>query len=77
MAQPEPIPPGEISTWPNLRFIYRTDPDKIANLVPPGIPPGLEPEVHIHIYQFPVGGEPEYGVVMMVPVSFQGENGLY
>ena len=59
MTQPEPIPPGEISNWPTLRFIYRTDPEKILDLLPPGITPGAEPHVHIHVYQFPVGGEPE------------------
>jgi acetoacetate decarboxylase len=77
MAQPEAIPPGEISNWPTLRFIYRTDPERIIDLLPPGITAGDEPHVHIHVYQFPVGGEPEYGVVIMVPADFEGEKGFY
>jgi acetoacetate decarboxylase len=77
MSQPEPIAPGEISNWPTLRFIYRTDPERIADLLPPGITPGTEPHVHIHVYQFPVGGEPEYGVVIMVPAVYDGIDGFY
>lgn len=77
MTQPELIPPGEMSDWPTLRFIYRTDPEKILDLLPPGITPGSEPHVHIHVYQFPVGGEPEYGVVTMVPAVFDGTEGFY
>ena len=34
------IPPGEIANWPLLKIVYRTDPDKIADLLPPGIEPG-------------------------------------
>ncbi len=77
MAEPEPIPPGEISNWPTLRAIYRTDGERIADLLPPGITPGAEPHVHIHVYQVPIGGEPEYGVVIMVPARFQGIEGFY
>ena len=34
------ITPGEIANWPLLKLVYRTDPDKIADLLPPGIEPG-------------------------------------
>ena len=37
------ITPGEIAGWPLLKLVYRTDPDKIADLLPPGIEPGAEP----------------------------------
>ena len=61
MAAPQ-INPGEIAGWPLLKIVYRTDPDKIADLLPPGIEPGAEPNVHLNIYNVPVQGEPEYGV---------------
>ena len=32
--------PGDIVNWPMLKIAYRTDPDKIAALLPPGISPG-------------------------------------
>ncbi|MCU1399696.1 MAG: acetoacetate decarboxylase, partial [Acidimicrobiales bacterium] len=77
MAQPDPITPGDYSNWPTLRVIYRTDPDRIADLLPPGIKPGAEPHVHIHVYQVPIAGEPEFGVVIMVPARYDGIEGLY
>ena len=35
MTAPQ-INPGEIANWPLLKVVYRTDPDKIADLLPPG-----------------------------------------
>ena len=29
--------PGDILNWPMLKVVYRTDPDAIAKLLPPGI----------------------------------------
>jgi len=52
------ITPGEIAGWPLLKLVYRTDPDKIADLLPPGIEPGANPHVHVNIYNVPVKGEP-------------------
>ncbi len=77
MAEPTLQPPGEMGGWPTLRFIYRTDEQAIADLLPPGINPGRDPHVHIHVYQVPIMGEPEYGVVVMVPADFRGEEGFY
>ncbi|MCU1386810.1 MAG: acetoacetate decarboxylase [Ilumatobacteraceae bacterium] len=77
MALPDPITPGDYSNWPTLRVIYRTDPDRIADLLPPGITPGAEPHVHLHVYQVPIAGEPEFGVVIMVPARYDGIEGLY
>ena len=31
--------PGDIINWPMLKIVYRTDPDKIAALLPPGSSP--------------------------------------
>ena len=39
MTAPQ-ISPGEIANWPLLKIVYRTDLDKIADLLPPGIDPG-------------------------------------
>ncbi len=77
MAQPDPITPGDYANWPTLRVIYRTDADRIADLLPPGITPGDEPHVHIHVYQVPIAGEPEFGVVVMVPAKYDGLDGFY
>jgi acetoacetate decarboxylase len=69
--------PGEISGWPKLKLVYRTDPDKVAALLPPGITPGANPHVHINLYCTPVLGEPEYGVSTKVEADVDGTAGLY
>ena len=76
MTAPQ-ISPGEIANWPLLKIVYRTDLDKIADLLPPGIEPGAEPNVHVNIYNVPVKGEPEYGVSTKVPARFEGVHGYY
>lgn len=77
MAQPDPITPGDYANWPTLRMIYRTDAECIAALLPPGIEPGAEPHVHIHVYQVPIAGEPEFGIVVMVPARYNGIDGFF
>lgn len=69
--------PGDIVNWPMLKIIYRTDPDKIAALLPPGIEPGSNPTVSITIYNYPVPDEPEYGIVTAVAASYNGVEGEY
>ncbi len=59
--------PGDIVNWPMLKIVYRTDPDKIAALLPPGIEPGPNPNVNLTIYNFPVPDEPEYGISLCLP----------
>lgn len=71
------IKPGEIAGWPLLSIVYRTDPDKIADLLPPGIDPGAEPNVTINVYNVPVKGEPEYGVSTKVAAEYRGVPGYY
>lgn len=68
--------PGEITNWPMLKITYRTDPEKIAALLPPGIEPG-EPLVHITFYNVPVLNAPEYGVVVAVEAYHKGVKGEY
>ncbi len=69
--------PGDIVNWPMLKIVYRTDPDKIAALLPPGISPGANPNVNLTIYNFPVPDEPEYGIVTSVDADFDGVAGEF
>jgi acetoacetate decarboxylase len=69
--------PGDVVGWPKLVIKYRTDPLRLAALVPPGLVPGEEPVVTIGIYCVPVNGEPELGVSTKVPASFGGTDGQY
>jgi acetoacetate decarboxylase len=69
--------PGDIVNWPMLKISYRTDPEAIARLLPPGISPGRNPHVNITIYNFPVHDEPEYGLVVNVEADFAGIAGEY
>ncbi len=71
------INPGDIANWPMLKIQYRTDPDKLAALLPPGIEPGARPDVHLTVYNFPVLGEPEYGVTLKVAADYGGMPGRY
>ncbi len=69
--------PGDILNWPILKIDYRTDPSRLAALLPPGIDPGDEPNVHLSIYNFPVPDVPEYGIFITVDASYQGTAGMY
>ena len=69
--------PGDIINWPMLKIRYRTDADKLAALLPPGIEPGAEPNVTLTVYNFPVNGMPEYGVVTNIDASFDGIPGEF
>ncbi len=71
------MPPGDILNWPMLKIVYRTEPEKIAALLPPGIDRGSDSRVTLTIYNFPVHDEPEYGVVVTVDADHKGEPGLY
>ncbi len=77
MADGPQIAPGDILNWPILKIDYRTDPDRIAALLPPGIDPGAEPNVHLSIYNVPVPDEPEYGIFMTVDADYRGVPGVY
>ncbi len=69
--------PGEIAGWPKLKVVYRTDPDRIADLLPPGIEQGANPYVHINVYCVPVLGEPEYGISTKLEADYDGVQGQY
>lgn len=68
--------PGEVAGWPKLVVTYRTAAGAIEPLLPPGLIAG-EPVVTVGIYCVPILGEPEYGVSVKVPASWQGVDGLY
>jgi len=76
MAAPK-INPGEISDWPILKLRYRTDPDKLQALLPPGIDPGEDSTVCLNIYNLPVPDEPEYGILLMVDANYRDLPGFY
>lgn len=69
--------PGDISNWPILKIDYRTDRDKLAALLPPGIEPGPTSTVHLSIYNVPVPDVPEYGIFMTVDANYRGIAGAY
>ena len=71
------IRPADIAGWPLLRIVYRTDPEGIAELLPPGIEPASEPNVHLTLYNVPVLEEPEYGVVVKVEARYRECEGQY
>ncbi len=77
MADAPQISPGEISNWPILKIDYRTDADKVAALLPPGIDPGAEPNVQLSIYQVAVPDVPEYGIFITVDADYRGTQGAY
>ena len=69
--------PGEVAGWPKLVIKYPTDPANIGPLLPAGIQPTDDSTVQIGIYCVPIHGEPEYGVSIKVPASWQGVEGVY
>ena len=68
---------GEIFNWPMLRLTYKTNKDKLAELLPPGIEAMSDSLVTITIYNFPVNNEPEYGVVVNASAKYQDIEGDY
>src|SRR3954462_13518891 len=71
------IAPAEISGWPLLKIFYRSDPDRIADLLPPGITPGRNPHVHVNVYNVPINVEHVYGVSTKVEADYDGRAGFY
>jgi acetoacetate decarboxylase len=71
------INPGDILGWPILKIDYPTDAKKLAALLPPGIEPSSQSNVHLSIYCYPVPDEPEYGIVISVDADYRGTPGFY
>ncbi len=69
--------PGDSFNWPMLKIAYPTDPQSIAALLPPGIVPASDAEVRLTMYHFPVGAEPELGLVTNVTAAYDGIEGEY
>lgn len=77
MSDQPPAAPGDALNWPMLKIKYLTAPENIAKLLPPGIEPGSKPEVTLTVYNFPVNGQPEYGVVTAVAAKHDGKEGVF
>ena len=77
MAEAPTIKAGDIVNWPILKLTYRTDAERIAPLLPPGIEPGAEPLVFVNFYNVPVPDEPEYGVTVGIAASYKGIPGKW
>jgi len=71
------IDPGDIAGWPILKIDYPTDPARIRALLPRGIDPSRDSNVHLSIYCVPVPDEPEYGVLLTVDADYRGTRGHY
>lgn len=69
--------PGDSVNWPMLKIAYPTDPERVATLLPPGIAVADDPEVRLTAYHFPVGAEPELGLVINVTAAYDGMDGEY
>ena len=69
--------PGEVMGIPKLVITYPTDPDRLADLLPPGMTPWGHPTVTIGVYCVPVLGEPEFGISTKVPATWRGIDGQY
>lgn len=70
-------PPGDMTGWPKLVVRYRTDPERVAALVPPGFEPAGDGIVTIGVYCVQVHGEPEHGISTRVGASFDGQPGQF
>jgi acetoacetate decarboxylase len=77
MADAPLTAPGEVAGRPKLVVRYRTDPEAIEALLPPGLTLETDPTVTIGVYCVPVFGEPEHGISVRVPASFDGVGGQY
>lgn len=69
--------PGELANWPMLKVAYRTDKDRIAAILPPGLEPDDSSLVLITFYNVPIQDAPEYGIAMNVAANYKGLAGEY
>ena len=69
--------PGELANWPMLKVSYRTDKDKIARLLPPGLEPDDSALVLVTFYNLPIQNAPEYGIAINVAANHKGTAGEY
>ncbi|RMH69435.1 MAG: acetoacetate decarboxylase [Actinomyces sp.] len=76
MSDAPMIRPADIAGWPKLVIDYRTREGATAPLLPPGLG-AVDDRVQIGVYCVPVQGEPEYGISIKVPATWQGTEGWY
>ena len=72
-----PAAPGDALNWPMLKISYLTDESAIRAILPSEFELASEPKVILTVYNFPVNGQPEYGLVTSVAASFDGEEGEF
>lgn len=69
--------PGDHINWPMLKIRYKTDRERVEAVLPPGYEPGDEPEVTLTVYNVPVNGEPEHGLLTTVRCKRNGQEGQF
>ena len=62
---------------PKLVVRWTTDPAGIDRLLPPGLTRWGDPVVQTGVYCVPVHDEPEHGISIKVPATFDGTDGWY
>ena len=70
-------PSSEMGGWPHLIVTYPTSPENIKPLLFPGFELADTSNVTLRFYQMPVGGVPEYGLVVSVDASYKGQKGAF
>ncbi|MBN7795101.1 acetoacetate decarboxylase family protein [Parahaliea mediterranea] len=69
--------PGDHGNWPMLKLRYRAAEGDVAAVLPPGFEPGAAPEVTLTVYNVPVNGEPEHGLLTTVRCAHRGREGEF
>lgn len=69
--------PGDHYNWPMLKIRYLTTEAAVAAVLPPGFEPGSRPEVTLTVYNVPVNGEPEHGLLTTVSCQYKGQEGQF
>jgi len=69
--------PGDHGNWPMLKLRYRASEQDVAAVLPPGFEPGARPEVTLTVYNVPVNGEPEHGLLTTVRCAHGGREGEF
>jgi len=68
---------GDHYNWPMLKIRYLTTEAAVAAVLPPGFEPGSRPEVTLTVYNVPVNGEPEQGLLSTVSCTYKGQEGQF
>lgn len=69
--------PGDHYNWPMLKIRYCTTEAAVAAVLPPGFGLGSRPEVTLTVYNVPVNGQPEQGLLSTVACNYKGQEGQF